>query len=405
MTVIEGKKILLGVSGGVGAFKACELLRLFVKAGAHVRVVLTKAAKEFVSPLSFRALGAESVSVDMFDEKRESLEHVSWADWADLLVIAPATANIIGKVANGIADEILSTQVIAYDGPILVAPAMNVKMYNNQAVQRNIAYLRATGIRVIGPETGQLASLITAAGRMMEPEIIFARCRQMLLGRNELSGKKVVVTAGPTQEPLDPVRYLSNQSSGKMGFALADAAAAFGGEVVLISGPVSLSPPAGAELVSVRTAAEMQKELGRHCRGADYLYMAAAVADFTPAGYYKQKIRRSDKRTKIDIKPVPDLLKSLGRNRPKHVIGFALETENLEARAIEKMRSKKIDMIVANNPTEKGVEFGSDYNRITIFSIGGKKLAFDPLPKFDVAINIIEHSLRLKKRRGPKRRR
>lgn len=405
MSSIKDKQILLGVSGGVGAFKACELLRLLVKSGAHVRVILTEAAREFVTPLSFSALGAESVSSEMFEVKRESLEHVSWADWGDLLVIAPATANIIGKMANGIADEILSTQAMAYDGPVLLAPAMNVKMYNNKAVQRNITYLRRTGIQIIGPETGQLASLIAAAGRMVEPEIIFARCRQMLLGRDELSGEKVVVTAGPTQEPLDPVRYLSNQSSGKMGYALADAAVGFGGDVVLISGPVSLSSPPGVELVSIRTAAEMQKELRKHCRGADYLYMAAAVADFAPAGYYRQKIRRSEKRSRIDVKPVPDLLKSLGRNRPKHVIGFALETENPEARALEKMHSKKIDMIVVNNPTEKGVEFGSDYNRITIFSAGGKKAAFDALPKFEVAVNIIEQSLRLKKRRGPKRRR
>jgi phosphopantothenoylcysteine decarboxylase/phosphopantothenate--cysteine ligase len=405
MSAIKDRNILLGVSGGVGAFKACELLRLFVKAGAHVRVILTKAAREFVTPLSFSALGAESVSADMFEEKRESLEHVSWADWGDLFVVAPATANIIGKMANGIADEILSTQAVAYDGPVLLAPAMNVRMYNNKAVQRNIDYLRRTGIRFIGPETGQLASLIKAAGRMAEPEIIFARCRQMLLGRDELSGKKVVVTAGPTQEPLDPVRYLSNQSSGKMGYALADAAAGFGGEVVLISGPVSLTPPPGAEIISIRSAAEMQKELRKHCRGADFLYMAAAVADFAPAGYYRQKIRRSDKRSRIDIKSVPDLLKSLGRNRPKFVIGFALETENLEARALDKMRSKRIDMIVANNPTEKGVEFGSDYNKITIFSTGGKKLALDTLPKFEVAVNIVEQSLKLKKKRGPKRRR
>jgi phosphopantothenoylcysteine decarboxylase/phosphopantothenate--cysteine ligase len=405
MNPIKDRKILLGVSGGVGAFKACELLRLFVKAGAQVRVILTEAAGKFVTPLSFSALGAESVSVDMFEVKRESLEHVSWADWSDLLVIAPATANIIGKMANGIADEILSTQAVAYDGPILLAPAMNVKMYNNKAVQRNIAYLRTTGIQFIGPETGRLASLITAAGRMVEPEAIFAGCRQMLLGRDDLSGKKIVVTAGPTQEPLDPVRYLSNQSSGKMGYALADAAAGFGGKVVLISGPVTLTPPPAVETVPIRTAAEMQRELRKHCRGADYLYMAAAVADFTPAGYYKQKIRRSDKRSRIDIKSVPDLLKSLGRSRPEHVIGFALETENLEARALEKMRSKRIDMIVANNPTEKGMEFGSDYNKITIFSPGGKKQAFEMLPKFEVAVNIIEQSLKLKKKRGQKTRR
>lgn len=400
MTVIKDKKILLGVSGGVGAFKACELLRLFVKADATVRVIMTKAASEFITPLSFQSLGAESVSVDMFHEKRDSLEHVSWADWGDILVIAPATANIIGKLANGIADEILSTQAIAYDGPILIAAGMNVKMYNNKAVRKNISYLRSIGAHFIGPEVGQLASLLTAAGRMVEPEVIFIRTRQILLARSELSGRRIVVTAGPTVEPLDPVRFLSNYSSGKMGYALADAAAGFGGDVVLISGPTDLSAPPGVKLVSVQTASAMQTALRKYCRGADYLYMAAAVADYRPSSYQKQKIRRSSHSMKLDLKPVPDLLKSLGGNRPKIVVGFALETNNLEARAMEKMRAKKIDMIVANNPTEKGVEFGSDFNKVIIFSRGGRRLELEPMPKFEVAVNIIEESLKLKRRSG-----
>jgi phosphopantothenoylcysteine decarboxylase/phosphopantothenate--cysteine ligase len=400
---MKDKKILLGVSGGVGAFKACELLRLFVKADAKVRVVMTKAASEFITPLSFQSLGAESVSVNMFHEKRDVLEHVNWADWGNILVIAPATGNIIGKLANGIADEILSTQALAYDGPVLIAPAMNVKMYNNKAVQKNISYLRSLGVRFIGPEVGHLASLITAAGRMAEPEIIFARARQILLGRNELSGKKIVVTAGPTREPLDPVRYLSNYSSGKMGYALADAAASFGGNVVLISGPSNLSAPPDIKLVSVQTASDMQTALRKHCWRADYLYMVAAVADYRPSSYQKQKIRRSNHSMKLDLKLVPDLLKSLGKSRPKVVVGFALETNNLEARALEKMRSKKIDMIVVNNPTEKGVEFGSDFNRVVIFSRGGKRLALDSMPKFEVAVNIIEESLKLGRRSGGRR--
>ncbi len=405
MTLTKDKKILLGVSGGVGAFKACELLRLFVKADAMVRVIMTKAASEFITPLSFQSLGAESVSVDMFHEKREALEHVSWADWGDILIIAPATANIIGKLANGIADEILSTQVMAYDGPVLIAPAMNVKMHNNRAVQKNISYLRSLGVHFIGPEVGQLASLITAAGRMVEPEVIFARARQILLERNELSGKKVVVTAGPTREPLDPVRYISNFSSGKMGYALADAATGFGGNVVLISGPTSLPNLPDIKLVSVQTASGMQTALSKHCRGADYLYMAAAVADYKPSSYQKQKIRRLSHSMKLDLKPVPDLLKSLGRNRPKVVVGFALETENLEARALEKMRSKKIDMIVANNPTEKGMEFGSDFNRVVIFSRGGRRFELEPMPKFEVAVNIIDESLKLARKSGARKKR
>ena len=401
---MKDKKILLGVSGGIGAFKACELLRLFFKADASVRVLMTAAAREFITPLSFQSLGAESVSANMFDEKRDTLEHVSWSDWGDILVIAPATANIIGKLANGIADDVLSTQAIAFDGPILIAPAMNVKMYKNKAVQRNIDYLKSTGVHFIGPEIGHLASMITAMGRLVPPEQIFARARQILIGKDKLRGKKVVVSAGPTVESLDPVRYISNRSSGKMGYALADAAAAYGGKVVLVSGPTNLQTPPGVERIEIQSAHEMKTALDKHCRGADFLYMAAAVADYKPSSYNKQKIRRSAKPLKLDLSPSPDILKNLGPNRPKIVVGFALETDNLEARALEKMRAKKVDMIVANNPTEKGVEFGSDSNIVTIFARGGKKRKLGIMPKFDVAVEIIEESLNLsgKRNRGKK---
>jgi phosphopantothenoylcysteine decarboxylase/phosphopantothenate--cysteine ligase len=403
MNSLKNKNILLGVSGGVGAFKACELLRLFAKDGYNVRVIMTSAAREFVTPLSFQSLGAESVSVEMFKDKRDSLEHVNWADWADIMIIAPATANIIGKMANGIADEVLSTQIIAYDGPILVAPAMNVKMWKNHAVQKNIKYLQSVGINFIGPETGHLASLITAAGRMVEPEVIFSCARQLLINRDELSGKKIIVTAGPTIESVDPVRYISNHSSGKMGYALADAAAGFGAKVTLISGPTDLNVPPNVNLVQVDSADSMLEAMRKNCGRAEYLYMAAAVADYKPASYHKQKIKRSKAAMKLDLKPNPDLLKSLGNNRPKHVVGFALETENLEARALEKMRNKKIDMIVANNPTQDGVEFGSDYNKITIFIKGGKRLEYEKASKFELALKIIEASLQLRKSRGQKR--
>jgi len=401
---MKDKKILLGVSGGIGAFKACELLRLFVKSGATVRVIMTDSAQEFITPLSFQSLGAESVSINMFREKRDTLEHVNWSDWGDLLVIAPATANIIGKMANGIADDVLSTQILAFDGPVLVAPAMNVKMYKNKAVQKNIAYLKSTGVHFIGPEVGQLASLITAIGRMVPPETIFARSRQLLLGKNILQGKKVVVTAGPTVEPLDPVRYISNRSSGKMGYALADAAAGFGAQVTLISGPTSLQAPPGVDTVYVESAEDMQKAVAKFCKGSDFLYMAAAVADYRPAKYNRQKIRRSGKPLRLDLSPSPDILKSLGNSRPKCVVGFALETDNLEARALEKLRAKKIDMIVGNNPTEKGIEFGSDLNRVVIFTRGGRKTKLDTANKFDIAVGIIEESLNLTsgKRRGKK---
>jgi len=399
MSTIENKKILLGVSGGVGAFKAVELLRLFVKAGASVRVIMTAAAKEFVTPLSFQSLGAESVSIDMFNEKRDSLEHVRWADWGDILIIAPATANIIGKMANGIADEVLSTQSLAFDGPILLAPAMNVKMYKNKAVQKNIAYLKSIGINFIGPEVGQLASLITATGRMVSPESIFARARQILLARDDLAGKIVIVTAGPTVEPLDPVRYISNRSSGKMGYALADVAVGYGAKVILISGPTSLEPAPGVEKVDVQSAQDMKGAVQKYCKGADYLYMAAAVADYRPSSYHRQKIRRTGKGMKLDLSPAPDILMGLGKSRPRFVVGFALETENLESKALEKMRRKKIDMIVANNPTERGVEFGSDSNKVTILSRNGDKKRLEIMPKFEVARAIIDESIRLSEKR------
>ncbi len=404
MSIMNDKKILLGVSGGIGAFKACELLRLYVKAGANVRVIMTAAAGEFITPLSFRSLGAESVSISMFGEKQDTLEHVSWADWGDILVIVPATANIIGKLANGIADEVLSTQAIAFDGPILIAPAMNVKMYRNKAVQRNIAFLESIGVRFIGPEAGHLASMITALGRMVSPERIFAGTRQLLVGNNSLKGKKVVVSAGPTVEPLDPVRFLSNRSSGKMGYALADATSACGANVTLVSGPTNLETPPGVERIDILSADDMQRAVAKACRGADYLYMAAAVADYKPSSYSKQKIHRSGKAKRLDLTPSPDILKSLGPNRPKFVVGFALETENIEARAMEKLREKRIDMIVANNPTEKGIEFGSDSNKVVIFSRNGRKVHLDKMPKFDTALAIIEESISLtgKSKRGEK---
>ena len=404
MSIMKDKKILLGVSGGIGAYKACELLRLFIKAGAQVRVIMTSAACEFVTPLSFQSLGAEIVSVDMFRDKRDSLEHVNWADWGQILVIAPATANIIGKIANGIADEVLSTQAIAFGGPILLAPAMNVRMYENKAVGRNISYLKSCGAHFIGPEVGPLATMISALGRMVSPDQIYLKTRQILLGRDSLSGKKVVVSAGPTVEPLEPVRYISNRSSGKMGYALADVAAAYGADVTLVSGPTNLQVPPGVERIDILTAEEMRDAVAKHCKQADYLYMAAAVADYRPSSYNRQKIRRSGKPVKLDLSPSPDILKSLSNNRPKIVVGFALETENLEARALEKMRHKKVDMIVANNPTEKGAEFGSDSNRVTIFSSDGKKVRLEIMPKFDVAVAIIEESLRLRSGHGRGRR-
>ncbi len=399
---MNGKNILLGVSGGIGAYKTCELLRLYIKSGARVRVVMTESASKFVSPLTMQSLGAEAVTTDIFEPNQYTIEHVAWADWGNILVIAPCTANMIGKMAGGIADEVLSTQAIAFSGPILLAPAMNFKMYNNKAVRKNIQYLESSGVHFIGPETGQLATLITATGRMTEPINIYYKTRQVLVGRNDLLGKKVVVTAGPTREPLDPVRYISNHSSGKMGYSLADAAIGFGADVTLISGPTHLEPPPGVQLIKVQTASQMQSALQKYCYKTEFLFMAAAVADYRPSSYYKQKIKRTNDNLKLDLIPNPDLLKSLGENRPRVVVGFALETENLEALATEKLRAKKLDMIVANNPTEEGVEFGSEYNKVTMITRDSKVMKLERMPKFEVAVKIIDESLKLVIKRGPR---
>lgn len=400
---LKNKKILIGVAGGIAAFKICELLRLLVKEGAAVRVVMTEAATKFITPLTFSALGAESVSTDMWDPQRDSLEHVNWADWADLFVIAPATANIIAKMAAGIADEVLSTQLLAYDGPKLVAPAMNVKMWRNFATRRNVRELKEQGIEFIGPVTGQLASLITAEGRMVEPPEIFARIESVLAGKPErpssageprkgdLAGRKLVVTAGPTVEPLDPVRFISNHSSGKMGYAIAAAAANRGADVTLISGPVAIQPPAAVRLVEIKTATELKKAVETEFNKCDALIMAAAVADFRPKIFSRQKIKKTAKPMSLMLEQNPDIIGSLAARKGRRVlVGFALETENLKAAARKKLSDKKLDMVVANNPTQKGIEFGSDYNQAMIFVKGKRPLELVRMLKSELADKILD---------------
>jgi len=386
-----GRRIILGVSGGIGAFKACELLRLLVKNGTKVRVVMTDSAQKFVTPLSFSALGAESVSTGMWDTNRDALEHVSWADWGELFVVAPATANIIAKMAAGIADDVLSTQLLAFSGPILVAPAMNVRMWQNQATQRNIAELSRRGVYFIGPTTGHLASLIVAAGRMVEPEQIYGRAMEILGHAGRLAGRKFVITAGPTVEPIDPVRYISNRSSGKMGFALAAAAVERGAQVSLISGPVNLLPPPKVKFIQVETAAQMLKAVKEEFTGADVLIMAAAVADFRAKSVARQKIKKKDKPPALELAANPDILQEITAKKGKRiVVGFALETENLIAGAEKKLKEKKLDMIVANNPTEPDAGFGSDFNRAAILLKGKKPLQLELMTKTALANRVLD---------------
>ena len=399
---LKNKNILIGVSGGIAAFKICELLRMLVKEGASVRVVMTDSAAKFVTPLTFSALGAQEVSASMWDPKRDSLEHISWADWADLFVVAPATANIIAKMATGIADEVLSTQLLAFDGPKLIAPAMNVKMWHNFATKRNIQLLKEQGIEFIGPTTGQLATLITAEGRMVEPSEIFERAKAMLVGRvqakGDLSGYRILVSAGPTVEPLDPVRFISNRSSGKMGYALASAAVVRGAETTLVSGPVALEPPAGAELMRIETADQLKKAIDQKFNSVDVVIMAAAVADYKPQVYSRQKIKKSAADMTVNLTQNPDILMQLGKKRGRKIlIGFALETENIEASARKKMAEKKLDMIIANNPTQKGIEFGSDQNQATLFIKGRRPAKLAVMPKTQLAEIILDETSKLLK--------
>ncbi len=403
---LKNKNILIGISGGIAAFKICELLRMFAKEGASVRIVMTEAATKFVTPLTFSALGAESVSTSMWDPARDSLEHVNWADWADLFIVAPATADIIAKMAAGIADDVLSTQILAYDGPKLIVPAMNVKMWRNFATRRNVNELADHGHEFIGPTKGHLASLITAEGRMVEPSEIYDKAIAMLSvaktpagnTSGDLSRNRILITAGPTLEPLDPVRFISNRSSGKMGYSIAEAAAGRGARVTLISGPTALEKPAGVDLIPIETADQMMKAMLAKYRYIDTIIMAAAVADYKPKVFSRQKIKKTDTELSLDLKQNPDIIRELSRKRGRKVlVGFALETENLEAAAKRKMLDKKLDMIVANNPTQKGIEFGSDNNRATIFIKGKQMIKLDTMPKEELANIILDEVVKIHK--------
>ncbi|MCP4581194.1 MAG: bifunctional phosphopantothenoylcysteine decarboxylase/phosphopantothenate--cysteine ligase CoaBC [candidate division Zixibacteria bacterium] len=397
---LKNKKVLIGISGGIAAFKICELLRMLVKAGASVRVVMTESASKFVTPLTFSALGAESVSTSMWDPGRDSLEHVSWADWADLFVIAPATANIIAKMAAGIADEVLSTQLLAYDGPKLVAPAMNVKMWNNFATKRNIKTLKEQGIELVGPTKGHLASLIEAEGRMAEPTEVYKSIEKILQSKADLEKYRILVTAGPTVEPFDPVRFISNRSSGKMGYAIAEIAKDRGARVILVSGPVAITPPSGVELVNIETADQMLKAIEAKYKYIDVVIMTAAVADYKPKIYSRQKIKKTKSDQNMLMTKNPDIISTLAKRRGRKIlVGFALETQNLKAAAQKKMLEKKLDMIVANNPTLKGVEFGSDCNKASIFVKGKRATDLPTMTKSDLAGKILDEVIKLLKRK------
>jgi phosphopantothenoylcysteine decarboxylase/phosphopantothenate--cysteine ligase len=366
-------KIALGVTSSISVYKACEILRGFQKRGSEVQVIMTRAATKLISPLLFSSLSGHKTIVELFDEDLPwSVAHVSLAKEIGLLVVAPATANIIAKFSSGVADDFLSTFYLAVESPVLVAPAMNEAMYRHPQTQDNIRKLREHGVEFVEPETGYLACGDEGLGRLAPPETIVNRGLELLGVSVSLNGKTVLVTAGPTREFLDPVRFLSNPSSGKMGYELAREAGRRGARVILISGPTALTPPAGMPCLRVQSAEEMEREVMNSLDAADIVVMAAAVSDFKFARPSAQKFKKRDLPESLPLIRTPDILKRIGeRKAGRVVVGFAAETERIEANALQKIKEKNLDLIVANDVSAEGVGFDSDHNRVSIIDAKG----------------------------------
>jgi phosphopantothenoylcysteine decarboxylase/phosphopantothenate--cysteine ligase len=389
-------RILLGVGGGIAAYKAAELARLLMERGHEVQVTMTAAAQEFIQPLTFAALTGRKVLTDLFAIE-SAIEHIAVAREHELLVIAPATADLMAKFAHGEANDFLTTLYLAFQGPVVLAPAMNVNMWDHPATRSNLETLRQRGHRFVGPGEGYLACGMTGAGRLADPEEIADSIALEVRTRRELEGETVLITAGPTQEPLDPVRFLSNRSSGKMGYALAEAAAARGARVVLVSGPVQLAPPRGVEVIHVRTAQEMRDKVFVNLPPAGIVIKAAAVADFHLSRVHEQKIKKTAARVSLELDPTPDILAELGRNKgDRLLIGFAAETQNLQQEARRKLESKNCDMVVANLVGGAETGFESDQNEVTLVMRSGEVLPLPRASKREIADRIFDQVVKLR---------
>jgi phosphopantothenoylcysteine decarboxylase/phosphopantothenate--cysteine ligase len=387
--MLSNKTIVLGITGSIAAYKAAEIASQLTQAGAKVNVIMTKEAIQFISPVTFRAVTGRPVVTEMFDLASEfSIEHVSLAKAADIVVIAPATANIIAKLAAGIADDMLCCTVLATKAPVLIAPAMETNMYNNPVTQDNLSKLKARDFMIIAPATGWLASGKEGLGRLADINDVMGSIRQVLGGDGDLAGKRIVVTAGGTQEPIDPVRYISNRSSGKMGYALAEAARARGAKVTLVTAPTSLPEPAGVNVVKVNTAREMHQAVEKVATQADALVMAAAVADYRPTKAAKGKIKKGEAGLTLELECTPDILGSVKGNFIK--VGFAAESSNLVENAKQKLKQKGLDFIVANDITASDSGFGADSNRVTIIDREGKVDSLPLMPKREVADKVLD---------------
>jgi len=394
---LSNRKIVIGISGGIAAYKSAYLVRLLVKAGAEVQVIMTEAATKFITPLTFEALTDHEVHVEMFpQDKFAGTHHITLAKWPDLIAVTPATADLIAQVSHGFCSSLLATVICATPRKVIWAPSMNEGMFANPVVQKNLKILQDMGHVIAEVGVGEMACKSFGAGRMAEPEEIFELIVSEIGRGGPLDGKKVVVTAGGCREPIDPVRFISNRSSGKMGYALAREAERLGAEVVLITGPTALPDLPGIRMVKIETTQQMADAVEVEFVDAGYLMMAAAPADYKPAKTSGQKIKKSDKKLTISLSPTVDILKTITASRKKSqiVVGFSLETENELDNSRKKLKDKKLDYIVVNNPLQEGAGFDHDTNRVTILSISGRKQSLDKADKDEIAGKIWQYVLR-----------
>ncbi len=399
-------RITLGVSGGVAAYKSAELVRRLQQEGHSVQVVMTRAAREFITPLTFAALSGQRVITDMFAGEgsgtgepnlESAIEHIAVAQRTDLLVVAPATADVLAKFARGIANDFLSTLYLASTAPVVVAPAMNVNMWQHAATQENLAILHARGVHIVEPGEGYLACGMTGPGRLASQEEILKAIQQVVQAKHDLASETVLVTAGPTCEDLDPVRYLTNRSSGKMGYAIAEAAAARGARVVLVTGPTALDTSETVHRVDVRSTEQMLAAVQQNFKASTIAIFAAAVADFRPAEVASSKIKRGQDAFTIRLEPNPDILATVAREKGERlVVGFAAETDNVAENARKKLTAKNADLIVANDVTTEGAGFNADTNIVTFFARDGRELKLPQLSKTEIAHKILDQALRLR---------
>lgn len=397
--MLQGKNIILGITGSIAAYKAALLTRLLMKEGANVKVVMTPLAKEFITPLTMATLSKNPILVDFYNpENGDWNSHVDLGLWADLYLIAPASANTIGKMAAGIADNLLLTIYLSAKCPVMVAPAMDLDMYRHPAMQRNLQVLRSFGDYIMEPESGELASGLMGKGRMEEPEEIVARMKRYFVKDDRFSGTKVMITAGPTYEKIDPVRFIGNYSSGKMGFALAEEMAARGAEVTLICGPVNLKlKDTSIRRMNVESAEEMYQVAVQEFPRNDVVVLSAAVADFTPKERAHTKIKRGKGALRLDLLPTKDIAAELGRMKQKGqlLVGFALETDDEEANAISKMQRKNLDLIVLNSLNDRGAGFGGDTNKVTLIDRDESKTEYELKSKAEVAVDIADRIVKM----------